>query len=103
MSSKQGVAEPQDSHTQEAKEDAQVAVVVEAQALDEQLQRHADHYASGNGEEAGVDNRVGGDVGVAGELEPQGGDGGTKGLGETAEQCGPEHGAPAGAEGHVEG
>lgn len=65
------VAESEQSHAEETKEDTQVATVVEAQTLHEQLQRYTNHDARCNSKEAGVSNRTGLHVCSIGNLEPK--------------------------------
>ncbi|KAH6606844.1 hypothetical protein Trco_005997 [Trichoderma cornu-damae] len=97
-----GVAQTQQRHAQEGKEHAQVTVVIEAEALDKELQPDADHDARGQREEARIRDCVGGHVRPVGELEPQSRDGGPERLRQPAEQGRPGHGPPAGPEGHVQ-
>lgn len=70
MLCKQGVAQAQQGHAEKGKEHAQVTVVVEAQALDKELQPDADHDARRQREETCVHDRAGRHVGPVGKLEP---------------------------------
>ena len=65
------VAESEQSHAEEPKKDTQVATVVEAQTLHEQLQRYTNHDARCNSKEAGVSNRTGLHVCSISNLEPE--------------------------------
>lgn len=79
------ITQTQQRHAQECEQNAQVLVVIQAQTLDEQLQGDAGHDAGRDGEQAPVRHRVGRQVGVLGELEPQHGDASPERLAQAAQ------------------
>lgn len=96
------ITHTQQGHTQKRKEDTQVPVVVQAQTLNKQLQRHANHDARGNRKKTGICGAVDLEIGPLGQLEPGDGDGGAEWLAKPAQQRGPEDGLDAATEGHVQ-
>lgn len=76
--------------------------MVETQTLDEQLQRNADHDASGDREQQPVREVADLNIAPVRDLDDQHGDGRAEGLAEAAEQGRPHDGLGAAAERHVE-
>lgn len=88
-------------HTQEGEQNAQIAIMVESQTLDEELQGNTRHDAGGEGKQTPIGGRIGRKARVARELEPEGGDGGAEGLAKAAQGRRPRDRAPAAVQRHV--
>lgn len=99
---RQRIARRHDRHPPEPEGDTQVAVVVHAQALHEELQRHTGHDAPRDGKHHPVHRHPRFVTFAPRNLEPGRGQSGPQRLGQAAEERSPAHGAQAGVEREVE-
>ncbi len=99
----QRIRNPKQCHAEEGEEDAQIPVMVQAEALHEQLQSDARHDPGRAGKHASVRGVVDVDVGTVRNLEPENGHRSSARLAEPAEERRPHEGFETAAESHVQG